>query len=66
MKLIDNVTRPVGHPIGMYLEMIGKRKMHILVASSILIWFLFLVASCFVRCGCSFFLAGLGIGTGAL
>ena len=48
MKLIDNVARPVGQPIRMYIEMIGKRKMHIISCDSIFIWFLFLVASCLI------------------
>ena len=60
MKLIDQLVRPVGHPIGMYVEMIGKRKMHILVATLFLFGSFFLVASRLVRCSGSFFLAGVG------
>ena len=56
MKLIDNVMRPVGHPIGMYLEMIGKRKMHILVASLFLFGSFFLAQAVLFDAAVPFFL----------
>ena len=56
MKLIDNVTRPVGQPIRMYFEMLGKRKMHILVATLFLFGSFFLSQAVLFDAAVPFFL----------
>ena len=56
MKLIDQLVRPVGHPIGMYVEMIGKRKMHILVATLFLFGSFFLSQAVLFDAAVPFFL----------
>jgi len=56
MKLIDHLVRPVGHPIGMYVEMIGKRKMHILVATLFLLGSFFLSQAVLFDAAVPFFL----------
>lgn len=56
MKLTDNVVRPVGQPIRMYLEMLGKRKMHILVAALFLCGSFFLSQAVLFDAAVPFFL----------
>lgn len=56
MKLIDNVARPVGEPIRLYFEMLGKRKLHIIVAGLFLIGSFFLSQAVLFDAAVPFFL----------
>ncbi|MEK5040525.1 SpoIIE family protein phosphatase [Sporosarcina sp. FSL K6-3457] len=56
MKLIDSVTRPVGQPIRMYVGMIGKQKIHILVATLFLLGSFFLSQAVLFGTAVPFFL----------
>ena len=66
MKLIDQLVRPVGHPIGMYVEMIGKRKMHILVATLFLFGSFFLSQAVLFDAAVPFFLPVWALGASPL
>ncbi|MFJ7936821.1 SpoIIE family protein phosphatase [Sporosarcina sp. NPDC096371] len=56
MKLIDNVTRPVGQPIRMYIEMFRREKIHILVATLFLFGSFFLSQAVLFDTAVPFFL----------
>src|SRR6185312_16871526 len=56
MKLIDNVARPVSQPVRMYFEMIGRRKMHIVVAALFLVGSFFLSQAVLFDAAVPFFL----------
>ena len=56
MKLIDNAARPAVRPIRLYFEMIGKRKIHIMVAGLFLIGSFFLSQAVLFDTAVPFFL----------
>ena len=56
MKLIDNAARPAVQPIRLYFEMIGKRKIHIMVAGLFLIGSFFLSQAVLFDAAVPFFL----------
>ncbi|WP_318617506.1 SpoIIE family protein phosphatase [Sporosarcina sp. YIM B06819] len=56
MKLMDNVTHPVGQPIRMYVGMLGKQKIHILVATLFLFGSFFLSQAVLFGTAVPFFL----------